>query len=363
VREERPGTPVKPDLCTWMRESSNDDILLSMLVYEEKLWYVNSLWPRISKDDLALRVSLDEVLEHNKAADLTLRTKRILAVLLAHALVQLRGSPFMREEWDRSDIYFVQRRRRDTNEYDIRGPYICTSMNSNLSGDTILSGPVKELAKPENSRGIRPIHPCPSLLNLGILLLEVESGSRFESQVGNDKKDPNSKAKAALEYVDFKLKYEKDDLYPDGFWETVRSCLDPKFIPQGRISDHDFIREAIRENIVMPLEIALWLVQKVEVTKIDKIVQDDAEVHLKYGRGRTVWIEKSKIARTITTPAPAESRDSTRISTAPPYRRPPVRRDSPIQELESGEIPFDTEGECALFDEGSVSQDPKKYYQ
>lgn len=348
-----PGILIQPDFCTWMRHPDVQQMLLSLAIQEQKLWFSKCLFPRISNEELTLIVSLNEIFEQGKTADLLLRTRRILAVLFAHALIQLDRSPWMEEDWDGRNICFIQRRLKKQDRFDIRGPYICTSIKSK---HTTGSKTIDENALADGvNLGIKPIHPYPSLLNLGILLLELESGSRLPRPLGEKLNNINSKHMAALDYV---KSIDKNDTYQDGYWDIVESCLDPKFIAEEHDLENDLLMLRIRENIVVPLENTLLLASKQEAANIDTILHSDDEVHLRGSTARrSIWIEKTAGTHIASTSLPTTTIGNTNSSTSSAQLRSNPRTTC---EEDPEQARFEEE-ECALFDEGTVSQDPQEF--
>jgi len=102
-------------------------------------------------------ISLSEILRHRD--DLHGRDRSILNIVLVQAFLQLFGSPWLQEGWDKNHIYFS---RTEDGALDLTRPYLSTRLAT----------------KQYEER--REILPYRSILDLGILLLEVELWLPFE---------------------------------------------------------------------------------------------------------------------------------------------------------------------------------------
>ena len=164
-----------------------------------------------------------------------IREKRILAVVLAHAILHCSDGPWLSQDWNKDHISFF--RSDPSIEPDLGRPYLKVSFDEK-SPDTT------------NTADLFNAHGNPSLLALGVLLLEVYLSSPIESRyVKEDLIDgvpnENTNLTTALRLLD-----DLDgDLY-DGYKAAIQACLDS----DGETFDSDEFRQKIYKDIVMPLE-------------------------------------------------------------------------------------------------------------
>jgi hypothetical protein len=175
-----------------------------------------------------------------------------LAVNLASSLLQLHGTPWVQERWNKQDILFFARhpnidtklRRRPV---DIEKPLLnqCFLSNGNSTPNTDSTLP-------------RPIHPNLSVLSLGIMLLELWFATPIESRRLNSdlvEGRVNSSTDLAVAERWVKENANLEDM-PWGYWQAVKSCIYCFFEPMPRnksLEDPDF-RDAVWHNVVIPLE-------------------------------------------------------------------------------------------------------------
>lgn len=188
--------------------------------------------------------SLAELLREERSFNL--RERRILAVILAHSLLHFCDSPWLSRHWDKKHLEFFHRSSQG-GKLDLTRPW--------LSTDFDLSDPPEDV-----DRFVR-IHPNPSVLALGILLLEIETRSSIETHRQQDDFGVDGKADCNTDYftADRLLQEKIDDMY-DGYKKAVAACLTCDFVEHGKtpsLDDHNF-RLSVYDNIVEPLEAELF---------------------------------------------------------------------------------------------------------
>jgi len=173
--------------------------------------------------------------------------RRILAVILAHSMLHFCESPWMSREWNKNHVSFFKCANGD---FDLQRPW--------------LSPDFANTYVPEDVDELHRIHPNPSILALGILLLEIELGDVIESFTEatdlscDGFEDCNTSLFAALHVWEKKL----DNVYW-GYKSAVEACLNCDFfesedaIPLS-LDDENF-HEAVYKHIVQPLEGELWV--------------------------------------------------------------------------------------------------------
>jgi hypothetical protein len=121
------------------------------------------------------------------------------------------------------------------------------------------------------------IHPYPSILALGILLLELELGVPIESKRSQDNPNGGQRFRNidADRPVATEMLEECEDEIPIDFIEAVNACLDDQTFTDafGRDAKFDNLefRQQIYARIVKPLEDALEKTFNISVEKLDTL--------------------------------------------------------------------------------------------
>jgi hypothetical protein len=188
--------------------------------------------------------SLAELLREERPFNL--RERRILAVILAHSLLHFCDSPWLSRHWDKKHLEFFHRSSKG-GELDLRRPWLATDFET--------------FDPPEDVDRFVRIHPNPSVLALGILLLEIELRSSIESQRTEDDYSVDGRVDCNTDYftADRLLKEDIMDVY-DGYKGAIQACLTCNFVDHEKslsLDDHGF-RQAVYEHIVLPLEEELF---------------------------------------------------------------------------------------------------------
>jgi hypothetical protein len=179
--------------------------------------------------------------------------KRIIAVLLSHALLQYCGSAWMSEHWDKSSISFLRH---------------------SIGDRLVLSSSFEPYeTRPDMDAEYR-MHPYPGVLALAILMLEMELGqtietARNEQKVFGDDEESNINNDYGVAWNMFENKEIEDDTIP-GFKAAVKACLNFSYwndntelgdsiYHREKLYDDIALRRKIYEEIVSPLEQELYM--------------------------------------------------------------------------------------------------------
>jgi len=192
--------------------------------------------------------------------EFNLKERRILAVILAHSMLHFCESPWMSREWNKEHITFFRKardRREGIDVFDLSRPWLSPSFDENAC---VGEDDVSQLYR---------IHPNPSVLALGILLLEIELNAGIEKyrDAEDAEKLPqsfssNSNADlfVAQRLIDPDSQDHVLDRLCDAYCKAINACLYCQFVEPGTstsLDDEDF-RQAVYANIVRPLEDELW---------------------------------------------------------------------------------------------------------
>lgn len=226
---------------------------LSFTVKEQGLWNNTPEKSPFPMDLSAGDISLEEFIR-TRATTLTEKTKRILAVMLGHGVLHLHGTGWIQQSWAATNVIFHQ----ISSAIPIR-PYIQVSFIENASECSAHESDVSDDEEDFFGNDDCFAHPFPSLVTLGMVLMQVYMGRTFESIAQDfNIEDPgqlNSNAKFALASDAFK-KYASDISFSEQYWHAIDRCLDPniQYDEDGEVMDQDSLRGVIYDEIVGPLE-------------------------------------------------------------------------------------------------------------
>ncbi|KAL6715524.1 hypothetical protein ACLMJK_006485 [Lecanora helva] len=194
-------------------------------------------------------ISLSKLLDQ-KTWKMSLKERRILAVTLAHTVLNFSEGPWLQELWDKTHIFFFGV-ACEGERLDYSRPYLSTHFGA-------------VTPKLEEDDGLLVLHQNPSLLSLGILLLELHKCEPIEHHWQDDDLDgghPN--ANTNLVAAERLLENCVDDIY-ENYRAAVEACLTCEFatVEDVGLKDEEF-RRLVHENIVAPLEEELWTAFKV----------------------------------------------------------------------------------------------------
>jgi hypothetical protein len=203
---------------------------------QQYLWQLPSQPRQLRFFESAEAVALQALLRG--ANQLPLKEKRMLALILAYSLLQLCGSPWLNETFSKEQISFFY---QTEDEPDYERPYISTRFEE-LS--TVASGP-----------DMNRLHRNPSLLSLGILLLELHKERPIEAYRKPEDLIDGTAVNVNTDYTvaDRKVKKLRDCSLD--YQEAIQACLDMPWKPTGRISmDDPATRNGVYDAIIRPLE-------------------------------------------------------------------------------------------------------------
>ncbi|KAF7874883.1 hypothetical protein EAF04_002057 [Stromatinia cepivora] len=216
------------------------DQCLQLLVEDtgngEMLWQLRSTPKRLPKSGLSQAESLQAVLE--KSIKLPLVTKRRLAVIFAHSLLQLHESYWKNKEWNINHIFFFY---EISGTLDFQRPYLSTIFDPALNGK-------------QPHLDLNRFHRNPSILALGILLIELQTGRLIETfRTDVEKQDVNANTDWLVANRVVKIQLEDCSL---GYRDAIQSCLDTPWVPAGqRVNLEDVAtRAGVYQDVIKPLE-------------------------------------------------------------------------------------------------------------
>ncbi|KAH8802414.1 hypothetical protein F5884DRAFT_823660 [Xylogone sp. PMI_703] len=194
---------------------------------DETVWQLRSLPKRLPNLELAQTESLGTVLR--RSVKLTLANKRRLAVIVSHSLLQFHDSNWLRNNWNKDQIFFYC---EPSGLLDFQRPYLSTEFYEDMSESN------KQL-------DFDIFHRNPSILGLGILLIEIHTERPIESfRTKHEEATLNSNTDLLVAR-----------LFP-GYRDAIQACLDTPWVPAGqRVNLEDTVtRVGVYQNIIQPLE-------------------------------------------------------------------------------------------------------------
>ncbi|KAF5683472.1 hypothetical protein FCIRC_4415 [Fusarium circinatum] len=279
-------------------------------------------------------VSLNYILRHTRGS-FTERRKRMLAVILASTVFHLYNTPWLQPTWGSSDVLFFHTSSFTT----LFRPFI----NSPLPN---LHNPRNE-APPENPKTDDMVddteaddtdvedffnHPCPTVITLALLLLELYFETPFDILVQkfNAKLGTNTKSSAFTKYLDANLAFQacKAEIPSNSqFYLALTNCLDPKVWQDehGEMLDTLTLRKTIYQKVVLPLETELsQAYSSIPIEELDKFAQKidfgswgqpSHKLHGNFQESVTSTLRVTSMDRQRSSPIPGYSIGGSRIRT------------------------------------------------
>jgi len=229
-----PGYDVDSEsMCALIQQAHKKKTALRIILQQGKLWQVKSraMSLRIQEEE---DVPLKDLLHHHDQR-IAMREKWVLAVVLAHAALHCSNGPWLSEDWSKEHVSFF--RDASGTSLDLRRPFLAVEFE-----DTRADGSA--------SSTLFNTHSNPSLLSLGILLLEINKKKSIETMWSSDylmdgQPNENTNLTTAM-----RLLQDDDGEWTDGYRTAVEACLEFSYPSLGV----DECRKEMYEKIVYPLE-------------------------------------------------------------------------------------------------------------
>jgi hypothetical protein len=232
-------------LCSLVREPSARNISLSIEFEDGMLWRARPRRRSLCVEEPELRIPLDRLLQ-DSVMKMSLKEKRILAVVIAHAVLNFCESPWLDGDWDKRHISFYGH-PTGNGGLDFTRPYLSTDF--------------QDPTQASNDQAVfLTLHRSPAILALGILLLEIELCEPIESHWAEEDLDngqPNFNTN--LTAAERLLEKSVDEIY-ESYRTAIEACLNCDFglLEDETSLENESFRQQVYENIVAPLEEELW---------------------------------------------------------------------------------------------------------
>lgn len=226
-------------------------------------------------------VSLDQFLR-NRPANFTERKKRILAVILSWTVFHLHNTPWLEPSWNSSSVLFFQ---TSSSAVTLR-PFIQTKLSLlDLSPppDGCKHGPDTTESEDLDPDDMDPddllMHPCPILVTLAMMLLEIYFVTPFDVLARQYKVSVDESQSSSTKHLNVSVVFDacRTEMPEDSqFYAAVGSCLDPQVweTENGDSLSSNELRSKIYEKVVLPLETELSQgFSSISIYKLDKFAE------------------------------------------------------------------------------------------
>lgn len=197
----------------------------------QKLWKARPLkkQPMLDCED---GITLS-TLFHVSRPKLTLKERRTLAVVLAHAILHYCESPWVTDDWNKEHVTFFL----TNNVPNLGKPYLSTHFRPAIT------------ESPSETDNMYK-HPNPALLALGILLVELHSCKSIEELASELEVDHGN-----LYTAEKQLDRMRDNVF-QGYTNAIQACLNIDYCGLDDLPslNNDRFRKLVIERIVVPLE-------------------------------------------------------------------------------------------------------------
>ncbi|KAF3171902.1 hypothetical protein TWF225_009047 [Orbilia oligospora] len=260
--------PEARDLCRAINRSQMRKRQLHLLSIGERLHDLPSRRERLDTSQYPSK-SLRELLNeghfsHFGKHKVSLKERRILAVILGHLMLELCDGPWIRETWDAGNIYFLCH-PSNPNVINLRQPYVDSCLSSKQRPPT-----------PDGleSSDINQFHKYPLILDFARLLVEIQLGETIQP-TEEDCPSGTETPDTAFFMIDRIFHDISDDIYED-YRSAIDACLEcDQFLPEAASFDHPQFRDLVYQNIVAPLEQELLKGFNITVAELSTLQFED----------------------------------------------------------------------------------------
>lgn len=192
------------------------------------------------------QISLGNLLDSRKLSD---RQKILISYTLAHSMWKLYGSQWLESIWTPWSIYLMNAKTTGQSLKVIESTFndlVHLGMRLTLSNEPELA---KNLDDSETSISSRFPHGDPTLIALGILLVQVAANETLPESLGDD---PFMRPPDRVEFLwARKVLYCLEVELPPLHLRALKACLSPD-LPRSQLTT-DGKRSYLYENVVLPL--------------------------------------------------------------------------------------------------------------
>ncbi|KAK2759746.1 subtilisin-like protease [Colletotrichum kahawae] len=240
---------VSNDICQWLQKSKGFPV--DFLVENDGLWHLR---PRRSPnaDHYTAMESLQQLLEDgmsmSRVSNYSDKEKLTLCYILANSMLLLYPGSWLRTAWNSNKVYFIRRAGVSAlKPVTLTFPYLSVEMQD-----------MQDATSSSRQHTHMQAHSHPNILALGIIFLEIATGSVFprNSQTTADLSweqcnEDFLEAWKQMENLETERKY-----IPSALRKVIRACIDlkpPPNIPSSSLTEEGPIRQYILSCIILPL--------------------------------------------------------------------------------------------------------------
>lgn len=262
---------VNNDICQWLFDS--DGFQVDFLAENSSLWHLTPDLLDGVADSYTVMESLNQLLGDGVAisdfAKYTPLEKLTLCYILANSMLFLYPGSWFHSTWSSTKVYFDRR---------VSG-WSQSSLSSSMLTFPYLSVELRRAQQQKSPKHHMQCHPHPAVLALGIILLEIATGTRFNrSHETKQWKAFNYDCQRALQKLQAFRKQserERSKRISPAMDKAIRSCLKltpPSNFPSQSLAQEGPIRQYILSCIVQPLALELRDGYKVRLEELDEVL-------------------------------------------------------------------------------------------
>lgn len=271
---------VGSDICQYLRDSDVES-QIDFVIEHDKFWHLRPKLPeRVNYQPNmdTLQRLLGENFRNSSMAKSDPREQLVLCYILANSMLYLYPSSWLQLEWDSSMIYITNRSGNSLPH--LTAPYI---------GVELLTP-----KKPKSEVHHMQYHIHPAILALGIIFLEIVSGTPFrksrEDLYWKRWNEDNREASRLLKSLEEEDQRNGTKRISSHLGKTIRACLKlepPANFPSNELSEEGPIRHYILTCIVWPLAYELQYGYKISLSDLHKSFALDVEGDRPSSRGNS----------------------------------------------------------------------------
>lgn len=280
----------------------SDGLQVDFLAENKLLWHLTPHLPEDSTSHHTVMESLNQLLGNGvEIPDMDKydpRERLELSYLLANSMLFFYPGSWFQAVWSSTKVYFV---RRTNSTHQSRSSALLSALTL-----PYLSVELQQ-QKPPKHRCQYQYHQHPAILALGIILLEIATGTRFirsqEAEVWEAVNKDGPKAWETFQALEKQSTRDRSKRILAPLSRAIRSCLyvkPPPDLPNMCLAQEGPIRHYILSCVVQPLAIELRDVYNVRLEDLDQIITPE-----KVSNGNSQSVEQQRRERM------AQSRSST----------------------------------------------------
>ncbi|KAI9740454.1 MAG: hypothetical protein M1834_005034 [Cirrosporium novae-zelandiae] len=237
---------VKPEritlLCKALREMKKEACLGLLSDERQQEYCISVMKSMVFQESYGHVVSLDSLLSETRR--LEKKDRLALGIKICSTLLQLHGTPWLRENWKKSDISFSDKQSHILARPLLTKNFLCGE-NSQPPEQLTSSHPSQEFPQVRNQ----------ILFTLGIALIELWFGKRLEDLRIAADKGINGEVNSITDFsAARRLCEEVYDEAGEWYGDAVRRCIYCEFDQRDNNLHTDSLKEAIHRGVIVPLE-------------------------------------------------------------------------------------------------------------